>query len=378
MKKAILISPFFFPEKISSAKYNHEFALELQANYEVEILCSHPFYPEWKETKVFKDLDGIKITRGSAPFNYPQNNFLRRALLEVWFMFFCLKNINTIKRNDLIFAIIPPSLFMIFIFFLASKSTYAIIHDLQSVHINPQNNIFKKILSFLVEFIEGKFLMRFEKLFFLSNEMMTKAKKSLSLERHECHVVYPPITQTSFIDNCRLDHLFDKEKISIVYSGALGEKQNPTALFNLAEEIVLANQDVEFLFFSGGMSYQKLKELNENPNIKFNDLVPEENLGELLLKSDIQIIPQLSGTSSGSLPSKLPNVLASGSAIFAIVDEGSEIENILLNQKKCFVSNTWHTPQNIKILNKIFENCKTKTCRNNDLDAFKNKISDLI
>ena len=44
--------------------------------------------------------------------------------------------------------------------------------------------------------------------------------------------------------------------------------------------------------------------------------------------SSVQIIPQKENTSKGSLPSKLPNLLASGCKVLVITDPKSEIEEL--------------------------------------------------
>ena len=62
-KKSLLISPFFYPEPISTGKFNTDFALKLQEEgHQVTVLCSHPFYPEWK-TKFSSDtLQRVHLT----------------------------------------------------------------------------------------------------------------------------------------------------------------------------------------------------------------------------------------------------------------------------------------------------------------------------
>ena len=47
-KNILIISPFFFPEPISTGKYNTELALALRdKGHNVTFLCFHPFYPNW-------------------------------------------------------------------------------------------------------------------------------------------------------------------------------------------------------------------------------------------------------------------------------------------------------------------------------------------
>jgi len=51
-KNILLISPFFFPEPISTGKFNTNFVTALTAQgHKVTVLCFHPFYPDWKAKK---------------------------------------------------------------------------------------------------------------------------------------------------------------------------------------------------------------------------------------------------------------------------------------------------------------------------------------
>ena len=113
MKKVLIISPFFFPELISTGKYNTDLALQIQKqNLEVEVLCSHPLYPDWRPQKSSQSLEDIKIIRGGGWVRYPKNPILRRLVLELWFFFYSNKHKKRAK-SDAIITILPPSCFML-------------------------------------------------------------------------------------------------------------------------------------------------------------------------------------------------------------------------------------------------------------------------
>ena len=92
MKKAAIISPFFYPELIGSAPYNYDLALKLKReNTDVEVFCSHPLYPEWDPKKGGPEVNGIRLFRGGLWLKYPKKNILRRLILEIWFFIFILR-----------------------------------------------------------------------------------------------------------------------------------------------------------------------------------------------------------------------------------------------------------------------------------------------
>ena len=56
-----------------------------------------------------------------------------------------------------------------------------------------------------------------------------------------------------------------------------------------------------------------------------HDLQPTELLGDLLALASVHVLPQIAGAADLVLPSKLPNMLASGRPVIATADEGTGI-----------------------------------------------------
>ena len=93
MKKILLISPFFHPEKISTGFFNTKIVegLENDKNNIVDIWCFHPFYPEWKSRISDDKKFGNEVIRMGANIPYPKKLILRRLILEVTFAFLIFK-----------------------------------------------------------------------------------------------------------------------------------------------------------------------------------------------------------------------------------------------------------------------------------------------
>ena len=109
------------------------------------------------------------------------------------------------------------------------------VHDLQEVYSEAKSGFLNRFVHFLIHKIEKKCYQNCDRLLFLSNEMKMEAKKLYNLIEEKLEVQYPFITIKEEITN-DLDSIFDTNKINIVYSGALGEKQNPTQLFKFFSE----------------------------------------------------------------------------------------------------------------------------------------------
>ncbi|PWG05596.1 glycosyltransferase [Polaribacter aquimarinus] len=357
-KNILIISPFFYPEPISTGKFNTDFATALSRNgHCVTILCYHPFYPNWKIKKSNDTIKGIKIIRGGNFLSFTKKSLIRRIILEFSFTFFILRKIAKYQKGvDIVIPVFPPSFafFTVLPFLNKSIRKTGLVHDLQEIYSENQTGFINKIVHYFIHIIEKKCYRNCDKLIFLSKEMKDKAKHLYDLTEEKLEVQYPFITIKDKITE-DISALFNKNRKSIVYSGALGEKQNPEKLLLFFNEASKKINNLDFYFFSNGEEIKKLKKINNNPKIFFHSLVKRENLEELYKRSDVQIVPQKEGTSAGSLPSKLPNLLASDCKVFLITDKNSELHKLFKKHKLDFVTTSWNITDMVFKLQEILE-----------------------
>jgi len=345
LKKILILSPFFYPEPISTGKFNTDFAKKLQEEgHQVTVLCSHPFYPEWKTKFSSETLEDIKIVRGGEKIKYSKKVSLRRLVLELWYAYFILKNIKKYQKHiDIIIPIFPPSLaFCLASFFIKKEvKKIGIIHDLQIIYSLQKKGFFSNLISFFIKKVEKFCFKSCDKLIFLSDEMKNEAVNIYKIRKEKCEVQYPftSINDISISDN--LKNILPKNQHNIVYSGALGEKQNPHELLKVFAFISKNTPNTVCYFFSQGPIFEELKKINNNKKIHFYPLVKKEDIQELYSRSSIQIVPQLPNTSNGSLPSKIPNILVSGTKVLVITDKNSELELLFKKYNLQKVITSW-------------------------------------
>ncbi len=357
-KNILIISPFFFPEPISTGKYNTELALALaNKGYNVTFLCYHPFYPEWKIKTSNLKLENIRIIRGGKHLYFSRKTFLRRIILELSFAFFIFRKLWFHQKNkDILITIFPPSLaYYISIPFLKKRiNKLGIVHDLQEVYSAEKKGFLNRIVKFFINKVEKKCFQKNDKLIFLSTEMKNEAKRIYNLKESTLKVQYPFIN-INYNKTNNLTKIINKNSTNIVYSGALGEKQNAFKLYKFFNEASKKDLTLKFYIFSEGTVFNKLKNENLNKNILFNNLVDKENLKELYDLSDVQIIPQKENTSKGSLPSKLPNLLASNCKVLIITDLNSEMEKIFKDNNLTKICTSWNIDNLIESLNNLLK-----------------------
>lgn len=359
--RILILSPFFHPEPISTGKYNSQLASALvDAGHEVEVVCSYPVYPTWVPEVISCDeIPGTQVIRGGLSVNYPSKALLRRAVLEVWYTWHVAKAFfQKAIKPDVIVCVFPPSLFSLVLPWFINKQVkiIGIVHDLQGVYVGRSGSFFGKIVKHIITGVEKKGFSLCNKLVFLSEEMLQWTVKNYSIDKTKTQVNYPftTINTTQEKDpSSELRSIFPAGKKYIVYSGALGEKQNPAGLYDLLIEIVKKHPDWEARIFSQGPLFDQIKKTNQNSSIQLHPLASTQDLPYLLKYSDIQVVPQATGTSDGSLPSKLPNIIQSGTRLLCITDPDSELSRIVGKYTLGTVSTSWETLFCIKAFEKL-------------------------
>lgn len=335
-RRVLIISPFFYPEPISTGKYNTDLAINLvKQGHEVHVWCYHPFYPDWKIKKSTKQLKNIVINRGGLYVPFFGKQLIDRFILEISFLFFLFFQKSRTKHAfDNVVFVSPPSL-SIFLLktFKKAKQKVIIVHDLQFIHLESKI----KSLAKIVFWFEKKFLSDATKVIFLSTEMKNYFDFSSNKRDVKTFVQLPFVN----IKKKQLDKLLLKQGVNIVYSGALGAKQSPNKLMSLFDYVAKKEPDWNFYVISSGAHFKLINGKNNKKNIHFMPLVSVEELYQLYNESTIQIIPQAEGSSAGSLPSKLPNLIFSKTKILAITDFNSDLEAMLNKYPNSKVINNW-------------------------------------
>jgi glycosyltransferase involved in cell wall biosynthesis len=334
----LILSPFFFPEPISSGRYNTVLAQRLAARGEqVIVFASHPLYPAWRPERSTASLPNISIQRGGAWLHYPQTPFLRRFVLETWYsVFACLAYFRLANKPQRVVAVLPPGLYLLFLrAFLPKQTTVVgIVHDIQAVLGVKGRSIARRLLRACVTWIEHRSFTRCDRLVFLSQSMAERAIREYGLLGENCsvHYPFPTLAERAGERSTALERILPPGRINIVYSGALGQKQSPDELIRFMAELSHRNPAVSCHIFSAGPHYERLKHawsFVPDYGVNFHPLVPDSQLAELYACSAVHLIPQADGTSDGALPSKLPNLLTAGVPIFAICEPSSEVDRIL-------------------------------------------------
>lgn len=116
-------------------------------------------------------------------------------------------------------------------------------------------------------------------------------------------------------------------KTIALYSGNIAAKQGLEVVVDAARALS-ARRDLVFVICGEGPNREELEARAEGlGNVVFRPLAKEEQFAEVMKAADIHLMPQVAGAADLVLPSKLPNMLASGKPVVATAAAGTGLAN---------------------------------------------------
>ena len=329
----------YAPEATGIGPCNTALCEALQAaGHEVEMVTTFPYYPAWKKraedrrTLWRRDVcHGVTVHRC---WHYVPTHvrWWRRIIHEATFILTSLPRVLTGPRPDFIIAVSPPLLIGP-ASWLASRllGTLYVLHvqDLQpdaAVGVGMlRDDMFTRFL-YAVEAFAYRHAWRLSG---ISRGMLAAfSSKGVPTEKQ----IYfpngirlePPPARGAF----RARQGFAAGDFLAVYSGNIGVKQGLQLLVRAARS--LRNKRIRIVICGDGAQRQLIEsEAAGLSNVRMLPLLSEREYREMLVDSDLAIIPQLAGSGRAFFPSKLLNPLASGRAILSVGDADSELARVV-------------------------------------------------
>jgi colanic acid biosynthesis glycosyl transferase WcaI len=181
---------------------------------------------------------------------------------------------------------------------------------------------------------ESSMLRAFDRVSTISERMLARLEEKGV--RPERAVLFPNWVDTRAVfpmpygpKSLRKEFGLPADKVIVLYSGNMGVKQG---LEILAEAAYGLRKDpaIHFVLCGEGSARADLERATrEMRNVQFLPLQPPEKLNRLLNVADIHILPQRADAADLVMPSKLLGMLASGKAVIATADPGTEIGKVV-------------------------------------------------
>jgi len=339
--KILLYGINYAPELTGIGKYTAEMAEALAAgSHDVRVVCAPPYYPEWRVAKGFSSSryanearNGVRIWR--APLWVPAQP--KGAGRIAHLASFALSSFPLLLRHAFwrpdVVVCIAPSLMNAPTGWLVARLTgaYAWLH-IQDYEVDAAFSLGMlkgSLLKRLALALERMLLRRFDTVSTISGKMVEHAlRKGVEQSKvarfsnwADTEAIYPLGRRSRLRDELSIP---DAATV-VLYSGNMGAKQGLEVL--AAAAIGFAHRDdVVFVFCGNGPAREAITAICGNlRNCRFIDLQPLERLNELLNLADIHVLPQRADAADLVMPSKLTGMLASGRAVIAMANPGTEL-----------------------------------------------------
>lgn len=347
--KVLICSMNYAPELTGIGKYSHEMAIWLnnETGAEIHVICSTPYYPEWKIHSGHKNWYKISSHKNISLFRCPIyipkriSGLTRMLHLASYAISSSLVTIYQMKwKPDLILCVAPNLLGAIaplVVGKIIGAKTWLHLQDLEIDAAERLGIIKNKSLLKLLHKMEDIIYGNYERVTTISEGMkyqllskgVDKDKLGLMPNWANLNEIYPIDKNhpsiIAYIDKLQLPQ---HAKIAL-YSGSISEKQGLEELVIAAQH--LPTEEILILICGNGPNLENLKKLaTSNKKIKFIDLVPKEDLNLLLNIADVHLLIQKNEIDDQVMPSKLANMIASGGPIVATVNETSSINALFM------------------------------------------------
>lgn len=118
----------------------------------------------------------------------------------------------------------------------------------------------------------------------------------------------------------------------LLYSGNFGQYHDFSALLTAAEIFLRDDPGVRFVLVGGGHKRAEVEQevaARMLENVSLHDYVPEEELADLMAAADLQLVTLEPGLEGLCVPSKFYTYLASGCPVMALMNQGSEVAQVI-------------------------------------------------
>ncbi|MBX7223625.1 MAG: glycosyltransferase family 4 protein [Blastocatellia bacterium] len=342
MKKIVILTHYFYPEKAAVGQFMTEVAIEMKRRgLDVTVLTSRATYQRTGTLSAFEVHQGVPIHRVWST-GFDKRNLVGRALnLGSFLLAATMRLLFTRRKPDLLFITNAPLLGFIgrIVHFFRGQKYICEVEDVYP-DLAVQLGLFKpgslpeKLWDALNRqaYGHGSALVTLGK----RMEALVVGKLPANVAAQLPQVIIPSWADGEAIKPIAKDqnpfaekHGF-RQHLTVLYSGNLGLAHDLETLIDAAQE--LRCEPVLFVFIGEGGKKKILQEMVTRmglENVRFLPYQPIEELPFSLTSADLSVVTMEAGVEGMIIPSKIYGTLAAGQAVLGLVREGSEIADIL-------------------------------------------------
>lgn len=292
---------------------------------------------KWKDAKVVRSYVYAPV------FDQRKPGLLYRALNFISFNISCIiAGIFMTGKQDVIFAPSSPPLTNGLCAGIVSLwKCCPIVYNVQDMYPDMAEKlglIKTRAILLILKRLESIVYKIADKVMLLSEGMRKNVRnKGVPVGKTE---IIPNFIDTNFIKPLPQDNPFSIQwglvnHFIVMYAGNIGLPHGVEFVVEAAERLK-DKKDMLFCFVARGENKDKLVELCDSKTLRntvFIPQQPEDMVPHIWASSDVSLVTSRKGLSGDSVPSKTFAIMASGRPIIAMVDEGSEVWNIVKGAK---------------------------------------------
>ncbi len=344
----------FMPELVGIGKYTGEMAEWLaKGGHEVRVVTASPYYPQWRiqdgysATSYKKEVTSSKVHGSNfkelvvyrCPLWVPRKPSGMKRLVHL--ASFALSSLPVMLaqvfwRPDVVLVIEPPFFCAPLAWLVTRLSGGKAWLHVQDFEVDAAFELGLLRASWARRLARGaeRFIMRgFDRVSTISDNMQRKlVEKGLAVDRT---ALLPNWVDTWEIfplphaSRYRAELGISDETCVALYSGNMGEKQGLEIVLEAARRL-RHEPDLLFVLCGEGAARERLMMLGAGlGNVRWLPLQPAERLNELLNLADVHLLPQRADAADLVMPSKLLGMLASGRAVLATAEAGTEVARVV-------------------------------------------------
>lgn len=345
--KILIVNCVYDPEPVVSAQIGKSLAEELtKEGHTVTVTAPYPTRPlgfdfEVKEGREVQVAPSGKVELHRLPsFTYPKSNIAGRLMESISFGFhsykYIIKNADTI---DKVYMNTWPLFGQYGVAKACRKKKIPYIVHIQDIYPESMTNKLPKAIAgavYSMLFRLEKYTIRnAAKVVVISDKMKTYISETRKVTEKNINVVLNWQDHSGF-DSYK--NSWSSSRLTFMYLGNIG----PVAGLSLVlKAFIDAGIDARLIIAGNGSKREECLEIaRQNPgsDIEFME-VPGGEVPKTQSMAHVLLLPIIKGAASSSIPSKLPAYMFSARPVLALVDEGSDTANAILNANCGWVGN---------------------------------------
>lgn len=338
----------FAPELIGCGKYTTELAEFLaRRGHRVDVVTAPPHYPGWRVRAPYRAFAYVDEKRGAITVTRcpmlmkangggvwrllaPLSFALTAAPMVIWRILWF--------RPDVVMCV-EPTLFSAPAALLAAKLVGArsILHvqDLEVDAAFAVGHLAGTGVRRFANALERSLLGAFDRVVTISRKMRAALiAKGVTASQVEVLRNWVDLEAIKPQGRCdvnafRAELGIPDDRFVVLYAGHVGVKQALPVLLDAARRLD-GDSRIYFVIAGDGPKKAELQQRYAGlANVLYLPLQPAERLADLLNMADLHVLPQHKGAADLVMPSKLGGMLASGRAVVAAAEPGTELFDIL-------------------------------------------------